>query len=150
MAKPASALERAGAGETGGRERRAVGMPGHCGAWAAGEGLKDLGPANPAPGAGARRPWGPKALFNFNLKKKKTGQCLFRTFPCLYRNQLSVPLYYPRAYTFTFGNKINSRPSGEEGLAIQEFVLFIGFAYCSKIPKTLKMVHKLNFCPFTT
>lgn len=75
---------------------------------------------------------------------------LLRTFPFLYRNQLSVSLYYRRACTFTFGNKINSRPSGEEGLAIQEFVLFIGLAYCWKIPKTLKMVHKLNFCPFTT
>ena len=69
-AKPALALGRAGAGEIGGRDRRAVGMSGPCAAWAAGEGLKDLGPANPALGARACRSWGPRAPFNFHLKPK--------------------------------------------------------------------------------
>lgn len=80
MAKPGSALERAGAGESGGRDRRAVGMPGHCGAWAAGEGLKDLGPTNPIPGAGARRSWGLRAPFNFNLKKTKQNNVIIPNF----------------------------------------------------------------------
>lgn len=55
---------RAGAGEIGSRDRRAVGMSGHCAAWAAGEGLRDLRPANPDPRAGAHYSWGSGRLLN--------------------------------------------------------------------------------------
>ena len=52
------------AGEARGQDRRAVGTPGHCGARGAGAGSEEPGRANPAPGAGARRSYGPRAPFN--------------------------------------------------------------------------------------
>lgn len=150
MASPAPAPERTGAGEAGGRDRRAVAIPGSCGARYAGAGIKDLGPTNPAPGAGTCRLYGPKVSFIFNLKIKNPPTWLFQTFPCLYRNQLLIhPSCFPRAYTFRFGNKRNSLTSGNDG-RVNLCVLFIGFARCSRIAKTLQMVQKLNICPFTT
>lgn len=94
-----------------------VAIPGSCGARYAGAGVKDLGPTNPAPGAGTCRLYGPKVSFIFNLKKKKNPPTwLFQTFPCLYRNQLLIhPSCFPRAYTFRFGNKRNSLTSGSDG-----------------------------------
>lgn len=71
-------LERPGAG-VGGR----LGCPATAGpGLRVDEGLQNEGPASPAPGAGARRSWGPKAPFNFNLKQNKTEQCdYYELFP---------------------------------------------------------------------
>lgn len=98
--------------------------------------------------------WSPQLLLVQGVltwwKSRAKPTRLFWTFPCLYRNQLLIhPFHFPRAYTFTFGNKI-VLPAATVDSQIYVFVLFIGFAQSSRIAETLQMMQKLNVCPFTS